>query len=93
MSANTTLCPVCKEHMPRPIRAITIPCCAQCEKDHDAMVAIAQQDHAGNDDIAIDPDAKLSRSDEGVWVAAWVWVPQERIPSRLRTQPFTAEEK
>lgn len=29
------------------------------------------------DDIAIDDGAALSETDEGTWVAAWVWVPRE----------------
>jgi hypothetical protein len=27
-----------------------------------------------DDNIAVDDDAKLSRTDDGVWVQAWVWV-------------------
>lgn len=30
-----------------------------------------------NDDIEIDKDAKASRTDSGVWVQAWVWLPNE----------------
>ena len=30
-----------------------------------------------DDDINIDDGAKASRADEGVWVAAWVWVPND----------------
>lgn len=29
----------------------------------------------GNDDIQIDDDAAVSRADNGAWVSAWVWVP------------------
>jgi hypothetical protein len=32
----------------------------------------------GSDDIEIDDDAKISEADKGTWVAAWVWVPEER---------------
>lgn len=28
-----------------------------------------------DDDIAIDTDARISVTDDGVWVQAWVWVP------------------
>lgn len=31
----------------------------------------------GSDDVEIDDNAKASRADEGVWVGAWVWVPNE----------------
>jgi hypothetical protein len=32
-----------------------------------------------NDDIEIDDDAKLSETDDGAWVSAWVWVNDEEI--------------
>ena len=34
----------------------------------------AAQDEHGSDDIEIDDDALASRTDEGVWVQAWVYV-------------------
>lgn len=40
----------------------------------------AERDRArrlyGGDDIQIDDDARASRTDEGIWVQAWVWVPR-----------------
>jgi hypothetical protein len=30
-----------------------------------------------NDDVEIDPDCFLSHADGGLWVSAWVWVPDE----------------
>lgn len=36
----------------------------------------AREEYA-TDDISIDAGAKASRADEGVWVAAWVWLPSE----------------
>lgn len=30
-----------------------------------------------SDDIEIDDNAKTSETDEGVWVAAWVWLRHE----------------
>lgn len=32
-------------------------------------------------DINVDDDAVVSESDEGAYVAAWVWVPQEGVES------------
>ena len=29
------------------------------------------------DDLAIDDEPKTSPSDDGTWVAAWVWVPNK----------------
>ncbi len=35
----------------------------------------AARKHWGNDDIDVDPNATVSRSeDPGAWVQAWVWV-------------------
>lgn len=31
----------------------------------------------GDEDLDIDTDAKVSVGDDGVWVAAWVWVSKE----------------
>ena len=28
------------------------------------------------DEVQVDPDAKFSESDDGVWVQAWVFVPE-----------------
>jgi hypothetical protein len=28
-------------------------------------------------DIDVDPDAPISRTDEGVWVGGWLWVPNQ----------------
>lgn len=37
----------------------------------------AREDYVlkSDDQIAVDDDAKVSRTDEGTWVQAWVWVP------------------
>jgi hypothetical protein len=32
-----------------------------------------------NDDIEVDDDAKLSETDDGAWVSAWVWVNDDEI--------------
>lgn len=40
----------------------------------------AARDLYGTDDIEIDDDAKLSTTDDGVWVQAWVWVHNEDMP-------------
>lgn len=34
-----------------------------------------------SDDLEIDDHALVSECDEGVWVAAWVWVPKENDES------------
>jgi hypothetical protein len=31
----------------------------------------------GSDDVEIDGNARTSRADDGVWVGAWVWVPND----------------
>lgn len=37
----------------------------------------------GSDEIEIDDNAAASRADEGIWVAAWVWLSAEdrEVPS------------
>lgn len=35
------------------------------------------RDEYQDDDIQIDDNAALSQSEDGVWVAAWVWVENE----------------
>ena len=34
--------------------------------------------HGSDDNIEIDEEAATSRGDDGVWVAAWVWLPNPR---------------
>ena len=47
----------------------------------DSLATVEELDRArnmyANDDIGIDDGAKASRADEGVWVAAWVRLPNE----------------
>ena len=38
-----------------------------------SYIARARDEYADSD-LAIDDDAKVSESDEGVWVQAWVWL-------------------
>lgn len=33
--------------------------------------------NGSDDNIEIDDNAKASRSDDGIWVAAWLWLPDE----------------
>ena len=41
------------------------------------LIAIARREYQ-TDDIEIDDNAKISRTDEnGAWVQAWVWVSDE----------------
>jgi len=42
----------------------------------DDQLAEARAIHA-NDDLEIDDDATVSEADNGYWVQAWVWVPQD----------------
>ena len=35
------------------------------------------------DGVEVDIGAKVSLSDRGVWVAAWVWVPNENVNERI----------
>lgn len=65
-------CPVCAEEWGDP----TYPKCAQCRRDHDDLVRKADERYS-NDDIGVDPGARLSRGEEGVWVQAWVFVPHD----------------
>lgn len=36
-----------------------------------------QYAHGSDDNIEIDEEAATSRGDDGVWVAAWVWLPNK----------------
>lgn len=61
----------------------------------DEEIAVARKMYCGNPhdidicgnpyDIDIDDGAKVSVSDEGVWVAAWVWVPNDEDDNDQRT--------
>lgn len=42
----------------------------------ESVRALARQYH-GDDDCGVDQDADVLFTDEGAWVQAWVWVPQE----------------
>ncbi len=37
--------------------------------------ARADYSEGSDDDIEVDDDAPLSRTDDGVWVGGWLWVP------------------
>lgn len=36
-------------------------------------------EEGSNDDIEIDDNPKISDCDDGIWVAAWVWVKKEEL--------------
>lgn len=36
------------------------------------------RENLATDEVEIDAEPKTSESDEGTWVAAWVWVPLDR---------------
>jgi hypothetical protein len=43
-----------------------------------------------DDEIEIDPDAKVSRTEDGTWVSAWVWVATDRfLDFRRSTRLYT----
>jgi hypothetical protein len=43
----------------------------------DEQAIAAARDMYASDDVEIDDNPKLSHADDGVWVAAWVWVSRE----------------
>lgn len=54
----------------------------------DVLRAFAQPEHWAvqqarddytNDEIEIDDEPLISETDEGAWVGAWVWVPNEHV--------------
>lgn len=47
------------------------------EEDRNEAIAYAIGEYANDSDdaIAVDSDAMLSVSDDGVWVQGWLWVP------------------
>jgi len=49
---------------------------AQERLDHEETIAAARNNYC-TEDIEIDDEPMVSIGDEGVWVAAWVWVPIE----------------
>lgn len=55
--------------------------------DEDLELIEKAREHAAEgysgDDIQIDDDAKITRSDRGWWIAAWVWVEDELAKSDL----------
>lgn len=53
----------------------------QLEYARELVISVARANYCvgSNDDIEIEPDAKLSRAEEGTWVQAWVYVPDEEL--------------
>ena len=49
-------------------------------------IAAAREKHTrpSSNEIEIDDDPKVSKSKEGAWVAAWVWVDCEEVGLRRR---------
>lgn len=45
------------------------------------IIELARQRYAipSHDDLEIDDNPKLSEAEGGTWVAAWVWVDNERL--------------
>ena len=57
------------------------PICARCwldrEREFDERSRTLAKQEYGSDEIEFDTDAKVSPSDHGAWVAAWVYVRNE----------------
>jgi hypothetical protein len=49
-------------------------------------ISVAREKHVkpSNYDIEIDDEPRVSTSEEGAWVAAWVWVMREEVGLRNR---------
>lgn len=49
---------------------------------HEASIACARDHYAmpSDDDVEIDDAPLTSASHEGVWVSAWLWVDNDRLP-------------
>lgn len=75
MTRPDVLCPVCGEN--RTEEDLRYPKCAQCRRDHERLVRRAETRYV-TEDINVDADARLSRTDNGVWVQAWVWLEDVR---------------
>ena len=58
-------------------------------------ITVARENHAkpSSNEIEIDDDPKLSTSEAGAWVAAWVWVNCEEVGLRRRWETSTAKPK
>lgn len=48
----------------------------------EAAVQLARNNYC-TDDLGIDDNPQISSSDEGMWVAAWVWVSNAEIDEQL----------
>jgi formylmethanofuran dehydrogenase subunit E len=59
----------------------TTPTPAQTDDQH--WRDKARETYALSDDISIDEDATISHAENGCWVAAWVWVPDEEAEQHL----------
>lgn len=50
------------------------------EEETQRVLAVRRaREQYGTDDVEIDQGAPLSIADNGVWVQAWVWVPNEEL--------------
>jgi len=58
-------------------------------------IAVARNHHArpSSNTIEIDDDPKVSASEAGAWVAAWVWVDCEEVGLRRRRYPSAKPRK
>lgn len=63
-----------------------------------AYIAEARKQCSGDSEIQIDEDPKVSTSESGAWVAAWIWVDREsagplKRGGRARSQPAKSPAK
>ena len=58
-------------------------------------IAVAREKHAepSGNEIEIDDDPKVSQSEWGAWVAAWVWVDCEEVGLRRRPETCVVKPK
>jgi hypothetical protein len=47
------------------------------EEDRRREIRARAAELFATDECQIDDDAQVSEADEGVWIAAWLWLPEE----------------
>lgn len=76
MLPATLRCRTCSESL----EDARYPKCPQCRRDHETLINLASRRYGVDDELQIDPDARLSRGEDGVWVQAWVFLSHDDIP-------------
>lgn len=52
------------------------------DTDDQLAVALAARELFESDTLEVDDDAKVSWTEGGVWVQAWLWIPDEDLAER-----------